>query len=262
MEVLIRNDKAEAIAMAARILASWVRRKPDCVLGLATGNTMVGVYRELVKLHQSGVDFSRVRSFNLDEYVGLPPTHPSSYHFFMQEHLFSKVPFARTHVPNGMHPEPPDCCEDYEALITKEGGIDLQLLGLGEDGHIAFNEPTSSLSSRTRLKTLTPVTQSVNAREFPEGETIPTQVLTMGVGTIMDARHCLLLAFGPKKAGAVAAMVEGPVTAMCPASALQYHPRCTVLIDEEAASQLTMKDYFKAAESGKPPWQQRMLVDL
>jgi glucosamine-6-phosphate deaminase len=262
MEVLIRDDKAEAIAMAARILASWVRRKPDCVLGLATGNTMVQVYAELVRLHESGVDFSRVRSFNLDEYVGLPPEHPASYHYFMEKHLFSKVRFGQTHVPDGMSPEPPYCCEDYEAKIRRAGGIDLQLLGLGEDGHIAFNEPTSSLASRTRIKTLTPVTKAVNAREFPEGETIPSQVLTMGVGTIMDARHVLLLAFGPKKAEAVAAMVEGPVTAMCPGSALQYHPRCTVLLDEEAASLLKMKDYFKAAESGKPPWQQRMLVDL
>lgn len=262
MEVLIRENKADAMAMAARIIATWVRRKPDCVLGLATGNTMTEVYRELVQLHQSGVDFSRVRSFNLDEYVGLPPHHPASYHFFMEKHLFQHVRFARSYLPDGMASDPHAHCAQYEEWIRSEGGIDLQLLGIGEDGHIAFNEPTSSLASRTRLKTLTPVTKSTNAREFPEGETIPSQVLTMGVGTIMEARHCLLLAFGLKKAAAVKAMVEGPVSAMCPASALQYHNRCTLLLDEEAASGLSMREYFKAAESGKPEWQQKLLVDL
>lgn len=262
MEVLIRENKVEAMAMAARIIATWVHRKPDCVLGLATGNTMKEVYRELVELHRKGVDFSKVRSFNLDEYVGLKPDHPASYHYFMQQYLFQYVQFARSYLPDGMATDPHGHCEQYEALIRKEGGIDLQLMGIGEDGHIAFNEPTSSLASRTRLKTLTPVTIATNQLEFPPGETIPCQVLTMGVGTIMESRHCLLLAFGPKKAAAVKAMVEGPVSAMCPASALQYHNRCTVLLDEDAASGLSHKEYFKAAESGKPEWQQKLLVDL
>jgi glucosamine-6-phosphate deaminase len=261
MEVLIRENKAEGLRFAAGIIARQVRTNPRCVLGLATGNTMVGVYQELVRLHEAGLDFSQVRSFNLDEYVGLAPDHPSSYHYFMRQHLFSKVAFGETHIPDGLAPDPPTCCDDYERKIKSAGGIDLQLLGLGEDGHIGFNEPTSSLSSRTRIKTLTPVTRSTNALEFPPGETIPAVVLTMGVGTIMDARHCLLLAFGPKKAAAVQAMVEGPVSAMCPASALQYHNRCTVILDQEAASQLTMREYFKAAEAGKPDWQKRLLED-
>lgn len=261
MEVLIRERKEDAVALAAQVVARQVRRQPRSVLGLATGNTMVALYGHLVELHRAGLDFSQVTSFNLDEYVGLPPEHPASYHYFMEKNLFSRVPFGATHVPDGMHAHPPECCDAYEQAIVAAGGIDLQLLGIGEDGHIAFNEPTSSLSSRTRLKTLTPMTRATNAREFPPGETIPAVVLTMGVGTIMESRHCLLLAFGAAKAPAVKAMIEGPISAMCPASALQYHNHTTVLLDEAAAAQLSMKDYFKAAEAGKPDWQKRLLED-
>lgn len=261
MEVVIRERREDAIELAARVVARKVRIQPDCVLGLATGNTMTALYAELVKIHKQGLDFSEVRTFNLDEYVGIAPDHPASYHYFMRKHLFDHVPFGVTQIPNGMTPHPPDCCDAYERSILAAGGIDLQLLGIGEDGHIGFNEPTSSLSSRTRLKTLTPVTRNTNAAEFPEGETIPSLVVTMGVGTIMDARHCLLLAFGEKKARAVRNMIEGPISAMCPASALQYHPHCTVLLDDAAASELSMRDYFKFAESGKPEWQKRLLAD-
>jgi glucosamine-6-phosphate deaminase len=255
MEVILLEDPAAVAQMGGRILARQVAHKPSSVLGLATGQTMIGVYRHLV---QQSLDFSQVHTFNLDEYVGLSPGHPCSYHAYMREHLFQHVnlPPHQVHVPEGQCADVLAHCHQYQQDIEAAGGIDLQLLGLGEDGHIGFNEPCSSLASRMRIKTLTPSTRRVNQREFPTGERAPLHVLTLGVANIMEARHCLVLAYGANKAEAVQAMIEGPVSAKCPASALQYHPHCTVVIDEAASAFLQLADYFRFVYANKPAWQQ------
>ncbi len=254
MEVIIAPSAGEASAEAARIAAGLIRTKPDAVLGLATGSTPLRFYAELVAMR---LDFSRVTTFNLDEYAGLAPDHPQSYACYMREHFFSKVnvPPERIHIPEGLARDIPAHCEAYEARIREAGGIDLQLLGIGSGGHIGFNEPSSSLGSRTRLKTLTEQTIRDNARFFASPEEVPRHVITMGVGTILDARRCLVLAFGERKAAAVAETVEGPVTASVPASALQFHASCTLLVDEEAAARLKRADYYRWVYANKPPWQ-------
>ena len=258
MEVIIAPSAGEASAEAARIAAALIRAKPAAVLGLATGGTPLRFYAELAEMHlRDRLDFSQVTTFNLDEYVGLSPDHPQSYAYYMREHFFSRVNISpeRIHIPDGRARDLPGHCEAYEAAIREAGGIDLQLLGIGSDGHIGFNEPSSSLGSRTRLKTLTERTIRDNAHYFPSKEEVPHHVVTMGVGTILDARRCLVLAFGEHKAEAVAAMVEGPVTADVPASALQFHPSCTLLIDENAAAKLRRTDYYRWVFANKPDWQ-------
>ncbi len=258
MEVILRPSAAEASALAARTVARLVREKPDAVLGLATGSTPLALYKELIRLHRDeGLDFSKVTTFNLDEYVGLAPEHPASYRRFIRENLLDPVgiPVENSHVPEGMARNIPRHCEEYERRILAAGGIDLQILGIGRDGHIGFNEPTSSLASRTRIKTLTEETLRDNARFFSEGEEVPRHVITMGIGTILDSRRCLLLAFGEGKADAIAATVEGPITAMVPASALQFHPRATILLDDAAGSKLTRADYYRWVFENKPDWQ-------
>jgi glucosamine-6-phosphate deaminase len=258
MEIIIQSDSRQACLVGARLVAGLIRRKPDAVLGLATGNTPIPLYSELVEMHRrEGLDFSRVRTFNLDEFIGLDPEHPASYHAYMKRHLFDGInlPPASIHIPDGLAPEVEKACSDYEAAIKACGGIDLQVLGVGSDGHIGFNEPTSSLASRTRIKTLTERTRRDNAADFGDPAKVPFHVLTMGVGTIMESRACLLLAFGKKKAAAVAALAEGPMTAMVPASILQMHPRAIVLLDEEAASELKRADYYRWVYDHKPAWQ-------
>jgi glucosamine-6-phosphate deaminase len=258
MEVIIQNDPDAAAAVGARIVEDLIRKKPGAVLGLATGGTPLGLYRELIRMHRAGgLDFSKVTTFNLDEYVGLPPEHPASYRRFMQQSFFEHVNIdpARIHIPDGMTPDIPAFCRQYEGAIRDAGGIDLQVLGIGQDGHIGFNEPTSSLASRTRIKTLTENTLAANQRFFSPGEGVPHHVITMGVGTIMEARTCLLLAFGAVKAEAVAAMVEGPITAMCPASILQMHPQAVAIIDEPAARLLKRIDYYRHVYANKPAFQ-------
>lgn len=258
MEVIITPNPTSAAETGARIIEKLLRTKPHAVLGLATGSTPVGLYRELIRKHrEEGLDFSKVTTFNLDEYVGLDPEHPASYHRFMHENLFSEVNVnpARIHIPNGLANDIPAFCAEYEAAIKTAGGIDLQVLGIGHDGHIGFNEPSSSLASRTRIKTLTEVTINANQRFFKSTETVPRHVITMGVGTIMEARTCLLLAFGEAKADAVAAMVEGPITASCPASILQMHPQAIVIADEGAASKLKRASYYRYVYGNKPEFQ-------
>jgi glucosamine-6-phosphate deaminase len=258
MEVLIRHDAEEASATAARLIARQIREKPDSVLGLATGSTPLRLYAMLVAMHKAGtLDFRHVTTFNLDEYVGLPPAHPASYHHFMGEHLFRHINLTpwRIHLPDGLTPDIPTHCAAYEAAIHAAGGIDLQLLGLGTDGHLGFNEPGSSLASRTRLKTLTEQTRTDNARFFTDGTPVHHHVITMGLGTIMESRTALLLAFGQAKAAAVAATVEGPVTASVPGSILQFHPHAKVILDDAAASQLNRADYYRWVEQNKPEWQ-------
>jgi glucosamine-6-phosphate deaminase len=258
MEIIIQRDPAAASELAARIVARLVREKPAAVLGLATGRTPKLLYSELVRMHRlESLDFSHITTFNLDEYVGLPADHPASYQSFMGEHLFREVGIDpdRAHVPDGMVDDIPACCARYEQAIRDAGGIDLQVLGIGRQGHIGFNEPSSSLASRTRIKTLTETTRRDNAAEFGGAEKVPRHVITMGIGTILDSRACLMLAFGNHKAAAIAAAVEGPVTAMVPASALQMHEHATVLVDEEAASELRLAEYYKYVFRQKPEWQ-------
>jgi glucosamine-6-phosphate deaminase len=258
VEVIITASSVEASAQAARIAAAAIRAKPAAVLGLATGSTPMGFYDELAAMHARGeLDFSRVTIFNLDEYAGLGPLHRQSYAWFMREHFFSRVNVApgSIHIPDGLARDIPAHCGQYEAAIRAAGGIDLQLLGVGSDGHIGFNEPSSSLGSRTRLKTLNERTIRDNARFFASPEEVPRHVITMGVGTILEARRCLVLAFGDAKAAAVAAMVEGPVTADLPASALQFHASCTLIVDEAAASRLKRADYYRWVYQNKPEWQ-------
>jgi len=260
MEVIIQPDADAASEVAARLVARQVREKSDSVLGLATGSTPLRLYALLAEMvEKEELDPVAVTSFNLDEYVGLPPDHPASYQRFMEENFFSKIPIAqwKRHIPSGVTTDIPRHCQEYEEAIKKAGGIDLQILGLGEDGHIGFNEPGSSLRSRTRIKTLTEGTRNANARFFPGGlQEVPYHVITMGLGTIMESRMCLLLAFGESKARAVAGMVEGPVTASLPASLLQFHPTAKILLDEEAASQLQRHDYYKWVYRNKPDWQE------
>lgn len=254
MEVIIQPDPQAAADIAARIIAGLLARKPDAVLGLATGGTPLPLYQKLVA---TNLDWSRVTTFNLDEYIGIPREHPQSYHSFMWQNLFQHTNINRenVHIPDGNAPDIPASCDEYESRIRKAGGIDLQLLGIGGDGHIGFNEPTSSLASRTRIKTLTRQTCQDNARFFGSEEAVPRHVITMGIGTIMDARQVVMLAFGQHKARAIAGAVEGPVTSMNPASALQLHPSVKVCLDEEAASQLQKSDYYRWVYANKPDWQ-------
>ena len=255
MEVFIFPDAPGMARAAARQVALVLNEKPNAVLGMATGSTPLGLYQELVRMYQRReLDFSHVTTFNLDEYVGLPVTHPQSYHQFMHEHFFRHVniPPQNIHIPSGTTTNYRAFCGWYEQRIRDSGGIDVQILGIGSDGHIAFNEPGSSLSSRTRLKTLAKSTIDDNARFFSNREDVPIYAITMGVGTILEARHVLLLATGRKKAAAVAAAVEGPVTSMVTASALQMHPNSQVLLDEEAASELKMRDYYDWVQEKKP----------
>lgn len=254
MEIIIQPTAEAATKIAARLMGNVIREKPAAVLGLATGGTMEPLYRDLAAMK---LDWSKLTTFNLDEYIGISPLHPQSYHSFMSKKLFQRVNISipNVHIPDGLAKDVPLACEHYEQKITAAGGIDLQLLGIGTSGHIGFNEPTSSLASRTRIKTLTPQTRKDNARFFERLEEVPFHVITMGIGTILESRHCVLLAFGKNKAHAVAGMVEGAITAMNPASALQLHPKVTVFLDEESAAELKMKDYYRWVYEQKPDWQ-------
>ena len=241
MDITILPDPEQVERFVARIVARALRANPRAVLGLATGRTMVGVYKQLVRMHQGGaLDFSRCKTFNLDEYVGLPADHPGSYRHQMNDLLFSRVnlPRENTHLLDGMAGDLEQEARRYEALIAQAGGIDLQLLGIGNDGHIGFNEPPSSLRSRTRETALAPATLAQNAPLFL-GAPVPASALTMGVGTILEARRCVLVGTGAAKASVLARALEGPVTPMLPASALQGHPHCRVVIDEPASADLS-----------------------
>ena len=249
MLVVLKKDYDEVSREAARIVAGAVRSKPSVVLGLATGSTPLGLYRELAALHRAeALDFSQATSFNLDEYLGLAPSHPQSFHHFMEQNFFSQVnlPRHRRHIPDGTIQGDYDAyCARYEQAIKSAGGIDLQILGIGRNGHIGFNEPTSSLASRTRLKALSRETIEDNRQVFADEGEVPRCAITMGIGTILESRRVLLLAAGMSKAAAVAKAIEGPITSSVSASALQMHPDVTFLIDEEAAYSLTQRDYYR-----------------
>ena len=238
MEVVPLDSAAEVAALAADTIEALVRSRPSAVLGLATGSSPVATYAELVARHRAGAgpSYDEVRAFLLDEYVGLPPGHPQSYRATIARELTDDLglPADRVHGPDPT--DVPTAGAAYEAQLAEAGGVDLQVLGIGSDGHLAFNEPGSSLSSTTRIKTLTEQTRRDNARFFGSLDEVPHHVLTQGLGTILRARHLLLIATGAGKAEAIAAAVEGPLTASCPASVLQLHPHVTVLLDPEAAA--------------------------
>ena len=259
MEIIIQETGQAASEAAARVVARLVREKPNAVIGLATGSTPLMLYKELIRMRkEDGLDFSKVITFNLDEYIGLAPDHEQSYRRFMNENLFGhiNINMENTHVPDGMAADVPAACAAYEQSITDAGGIDLQVLGIGSDGHVGFNEPTSSFASRTRIKTLTRQTVADNARFFDGDESrVPHHCITMGIGTILDARMTIMLAFGANKAAAIAATVEGPVASRMPASILQNHPSAKVFIDEAAAEQLKLADYYRWVYDNKPDWQ-------
>ena len=258
MQIVIAGSPAEVGRLAAGKISRLVRRQPDAVLGLATGSSPLAIYAELARqVRERGLDCTAVRAFALDEYVGLPAEHPESYHSVIRRQVVEplKLDPAAVHVPDGTAADVDAACAAYERLITETGGIDIQILGIGANGHIGFNEPTSSFASRTRIKTLAPRTRADNARFFDTLQEVPTHCLTQGLGTILDARRLVLVAQGEAKATAVAAMVEGPVTSMCPGSALQLHPDATVIVDEPAASRLALTDYYRYTYDNLPAWQ-------
>lgn len=259
MEVIIVEDPAAIGVIGADAIEVLLARKPAAVLGLATGSSPLAIYDELVARHAAGrLSFGRARGFTLDEYVGLPADHPERYRTVIDTVFVSRVDFAPGAVqgPDGLATDIPAACAQYEDAIAEAGGVDLQILGIGTDGHIAFNEPGSSLASRTRIKTLTRQTRIDNARFFDDDiEQVPTHCLTQGLGTIMAARHVILVATGRSKAEAVHHLVEGSVSAMWPASILQHHPHVTVLLDGAAARRLQLADYYRETYRSKPDWQ-------
>lgn len=259
MEVIVLSDPAAIGRLTADAIEDLLTRKPDAVLGLATGSSPLAIYDQLAARCDAGrISFSQARGFTLDEYVGLPADHPERYRAVIDTVLVSRVDFAPTAVrgPDGLADDIPAACADYEEAIRAAGGIDLQILGIGTDGHIGFNEPGSSLASRTRIKTLTRQTRIDNARFFDGNvDAVPTHCLTQGLGTIMDARHVVLVAGGRGKAEAVHHLVEGAVSAMWPATILQHHPHVTVLLDDAAATRLQLVDYYRETYRSKPEWQ-------
>jgi glucosamine-6-phosphate deaminase len=259
MEVIILAGPPEIGTVAADAISALLHRKPDAVLGLATGSSPLAIYDELVSRCAAGqISFNQVRGFTLDEYVGLPAEHPERYRNVIDNVFVSRVDFAPGAVqgPDGLAADIPAACAAYEQAIRAAGGIDLQILGIGTDGHIGFNEPGSSLASRTRIKTLTAQTRSDNARFFDDDiDAVPTHCLTQGLATILDARHVVLVATGRQKAEAVHHLVEGAVSAMWPGSVLQHHPHVTVLLDDAAARRLQLADYYRETYRSKPDWQ-------
>ncbi len=259
MEVIIRPTESAAAALVASVIARELRARPQLVIGLATGRTMEKVYDELARAHrEAGLDFSLCRTFNLDEYIGLPAADPHSYRHYMDTQLFQRVNIDRrnTHLPNGMATDLKAECAHYEAEISDCGGINLQLLGIGRSGHIGFNEPLSALRSRTREKALTPMTAEQNAAMFGgDSAQVPRRAITMGVGTILEAHRILVLVTGAEKADIVAQAVEGPITSMVTASVLQLHPHCTVVVDEAAAGKLKGTEYYRWIFDNEPEWQ-------
>ncbi len=260
MEVVITPDADAAADIVAGVIARVLRSRPSAVLGLATGSSPLGVYRELIAAHRRGeLSAAGASAVLLDEYVGLAPDHPEGYRAFIRREFVDHIdlPNARLFSPDVADPNLREACLRYDRLLGELGGVDVQLLGIGGDGHIGFNEPGSSLASRTRLKTLTRATRDDNARFFDDRkEDVPRHVVTQGLGTVLEARHLLLIACGPSKATPIAAAVEGPVSAMCPASVLQLHPHATVVVDEAAASGLRLADYYREAYLHKPTWQE------
>ncbi|MBN9157805.1 MULTISPECIES: glucosamine-6-phosphate deaminase [unclassified Microbacterium] len=255
-EVVIVENSAAAGELVAAEIGRLIARRSDAVLGLATGSTPLPVYSAL-RTQLKGVDLSRVRGFALDEYVGIDPSHPESYRSVITREVVEPLGLTPSlvHVPDGSEDGIEHAGAEYDAKIHAAGGVDLQLLGIGTDGHIGFNEPGSSFASRTRVKTLTEQTREDNARFFDSPDQVPMHCITQGLGTILEARHLVLLAYGAGKAQAIADAVEGPLSAFVPGSAIQLHPHATVVVDEEAASKLKLADYYRYTFAHKPSWQ-------
>lgn len=258
-EIIIVKSQEEAGQIYARRTADLIRQNPKAVLGLATGSSPLAAYQALTSLvKEEEINVSQVQGFALDEYAGLDPTHPQSYRSTINRTVVEPLGLdpAKVHVPNGNLKTIKEAGHQYDQAIQDAGGVDLQILGIGTDGHIGFNEPGSSLASGTRIKTLTEQTRIDNARFFDNDiNQVPTHCITQGIGTILKARQLVLLAFGAGKAEAVAESVEGGISSFCPASALQLHPHATVIVDEAAASRLRNRDYYKWAYANKPDWQ-------
>ncbi len=274
MEVVIAQDAEEIGRLVTDAIETLVGHVPDAVLGLATGSSPLVIYAEVARRVQAGrFSLARCRGFTLDEYVGLPPKHPELYRTVIEREMVVPTDIRTEDVqsPDGGAKDLVAACAAYEAAMVDAGGVDLQILGIGTDGHVGFNEPGSSLASRTRVKTLTEQTRRDNARFFggdlsavpTQAVTqgigtildVPTQAVTQGIGTILDSRHLVLVAMGAAKAEAVHHLVEGPISAMWPATALQLHPHVTVLVDEEAGGRLQWGRYYREAFEAKPDWQ-------
>lgn len=257
-EVLIVDSQDEAGAIVAREIADLLKDKPDAVLGVATGSTPLAVYRALEQLiKDEGIDVSQVRAFALDEYVEIDPNHPESYRSVIHREVTERLGLNPEYVlvPGQNATSLATAGQEYDAAIEAAGGVDVQILGIGRTGHIGFNEPGSSLASGTRIKTLAAATRRDNARFFDSEDEVPIHCITQGIGTILKARHLFLLAFGESKADALAASIEGPVTASCTGSAIQLHPRATVIADEAAAAKFDNAEYYRFAAANKPDWQ-------
>lgn len=240
MKIYRAKDYEAMSRKAANLISAQIIMKPDCILGLATGSTPIGAYRQLVHWHQEGdLDFSQVTTVNLDEYKGITPDNPQSYRYFMDENLFNKVNIdkTRTYVPDGMEPDSSRACQNYTEILRTVGQVDLQLLGLGHNGHIGFNEPGDIFEKDTHCVTLSERTIQANRRFFASEDEVPRQAYTMGIGTIMSARRILLIAAGEDKAEIVKTAFFGPVTPRVPASILQFHPDVTLVADDAALSQ-------------------------
>ena len=248
MEIIIKKDYHEMCEEGVKLIYQSWQKKKNLVLGLATGKTPLGIYEGLIRLYRERkMDFSDVRAFSLDEYLGLPDDHSQSFAFYMQQNFFQHINIKEENIYrlSGFPEDVEAHCHEYEKKIQTAGGIDIQILGIGRNGHIGFNEPSSSLSSRTRIKTLTEDTIASNAPFFRDKSDIPRYCLTMGIGTILESRTILLLASGKEKSWAIQQSVEGPITATIPASILQLHTMAKIIIDEEAAAQLERKSYYR-----------------
>jgi glucosamine-6-phosphate deaminase len=258
VEVVIVPTPGEVARIVSEAVVGLVRERPAAVVGLATGNSPLDTYRLVIAAHEAGrVSFAECRAVLLDEYVGLPFDHPQAYRSVIRRVFADHIDLApeRLYGPDVWADDLAAACIRYDRLLAELGGVDLQLLGIGSDGHVGFNEPGSSLRSRTRVKTLTASTRADNAPAFPSPDEVPRHVVTQGLGTISDARHLVLIATGARKAAPIALAVEGPLTARCPASVLQLHPHATVVVDTAAAAELELAEYYREAYAGKPDWQ-------
>ncbi len=258
MEIVITETPETGAGLVADVIQRTIADEEAPVIGLATGSTPLPTYGELIRRHRAGLSFAHVEAFLLDEYVGLAADHPQTYRAFIKRELTDHLdlPDASLHSPDGAATDLAAAAIAYDRAIADAGGVDVQILGIGRDGHIGFNEPSSSLGSRTRLKTLAEKTRVDNARFFDgEIDQVPRHCMTQGIGTILDVKHIVLIAWGDAKAKPIAMAVEGPITAMVPASALQLHPHVTVILDEAASAGLANIDYYRETYSNKPPWQ-------